>query len=292
MSHAKKLIADAYDRVASGWDRHIVPATAAVRERLLDLARLKPGERVLEVGAGTGSTALLAARRIGRKGFVLGIDMSPEMLARARRKAAQSGLKHVEFRLMDACSLDLPDESFDVVISSWGNPDPPDDARAAVLEWRRALVPGGRLCHCGEGGGYKLFPLFDQMFEEYKVRNPTPELAEKRRLAARVAEEAKRLPSFDPDDAARVVRLIESAGFVNVQPLAETFAVKLPARALLDLLLTASKSNWPFAAEYAALSREARDQFRRQVRDALRPLERSGRLTETVKVNFLLGSKL
>lgn len=119
---ASRLIARDYDRVSQVWDRSFVPATDELRRFLVDAARLQPGERLLDVGTGTGAAALLAARRVGTSGRVLGIDMSSGMLAKARAKASGRGLTNVEFRKMDATTLRLPSESFDVVISSFGTP--------------------------------------------------------------------------------------------------------------------------------------------------------------------------
>ncbi len=72
----RRVNIEEYDRVSKVWDRSFVPATDAIRRRILDDAQLKPGERVLDIGTGTGAAALLAARRVGDTGRVLGIDRS------------------------------------------------------------------------------------------------------------------------------------------------------------------------------------------------------------------------
>jgi arsenite methyltransferase len=108
------------------------------------LGRLEAGERVLDVGSGAGTDSLVAAQMVGHGGRVTGIDMTPEMLAKARAAAAEAGLENVEFLEADAERLPFDDESFDVVISN-GVIDLIPDKDAVFSELARVLVPGGRL---------------------------------------------------------------------------------------------------------------------------------------------------
>src|SRR5439155_25065205 len=108
------------------------------------LGRLDPGMTVLDLGSGAGTDSLVAAQMVGAEGHVTGIDMTPEMLARARGAAAAMGATNVEFVEADAERLPLPDESFDVVISN-GVVDLIPDKDAVFAELYRVLVPGGRL---------------------------------------------------------------------------------------------------------------------------------------------------
>jgi ubiquinone/menaquinone biosynthesis C-methylase UbiE len=115
------------------------------RQRLLSLAALRPGERVLDVGCGTGSMAILARRQVGASGGVLGIDASAEMLEWARHKARRAGLD-VEFLQAPAQALPLPDGELDVVLSTLMLHHLPRPARVRlVAEARRVLRPRGRL---------------------------------------------------------------------------------------------------------------------------------------------------
>jgi SAM-dependent methyltransferase len=108
------------------------------------LGPLAPGERVLDVGSGAGTDSLVAAQMVGPEGRVTGIDMTPEMLAKARASASQMGASHVEFVEGEIESLPFPDGSFDVVISN-GVIDLVPDKDAVFSEIARVLVPGGRV---------------------------------------------------------------------------------------------------------------------------------------------------
>ena len=108
------------------------------------LGRLEPGERVLDLGSGAGTDSLIASQMVGERGSVTGIDMTSEMLAKARAAAAEMGASNVEFVEGEAERLPFPDESFDVVISN-SVIDLIPDKDAVFAEIFRVLVPGGRM---------------------------------------------------------------------------------------------------------------------------------------------------
>jgi SAM-dependent methyltransferase len=110
----------------------------------LALGEIQPGERVVDCGSGAGADALIAARLVGPSGRVIGIDMTPEMVARAQANAGEAGLANVEFRegLLEA--LPVNDGWADVVISN-GVLNLVPDKGAALREMFRVLRPGGRL---------------------------------------------------------------------------------------------------------------------------------------------------
>jgi len=109
-----------------------------------ELGRLAPGERVLDLGSGAGTDSLVAAQMVGEHGYVTGIDMTPEMLTKARAAAAEMGAAHVEFVESEAEQLPFADASFDVVISN-GVIDLIPDKDAVFAEIFRVLAPGGRI---------------------------------------------------------------------------------------------------------------------------------------------------
>jgi SAM-dependent methyltransferase len=108
------------------------------------LGRLAPGEHVLDIGCGAGTDTLVAAQMVAPAGRVTGIDMTPEMLSRARAAAAAMGATNVDFVEGDVEQLPFPAESFDVAISN-GVIDLIPDKDAVFAEIFRVLRPGGRL---------------------------------------------------------------------------------------------------------------------------------------------------
>jgi len=110
----------------------------------LTIADLKPGETVLDLGSGAGFDAFLAAKSVGKDGKVIGVDMTQEMIKKAKKNADKMGAGNVEFRLGEIEKLPVPDNSVDVVMSNCViNLSP--DKRAVFKEIFRALKPGGRI---------------------------------------------------------------------------------------------------------------------------------------------------
>jgi arsenite methyltransferase len=107
------------------------------------LGTLTPGERVLDLGCGAGTDSLVAAQMVAPEGYVVGIDMTPEMIAKARASAAELGATNVEFLESEAERLPFEDASFDVVISN-GVIDLIPDKDVVFAELYRVLRPGGR----------------------------------------------------------------------------------------------------------------------------------------------------
>ena len=141
----KSRDAASYDSVTDEFDRFTQILTTPLAQRLISLVDPWLGERILDIGTGTGVVAFEAARRVGVGGRVVGIDLSQGMLGMARAKAARAGLSsRVEFLKMDAEALSVEDRSFGAVVSLFALFHFPDPL-AALKEMFRVLYPGGRL---------------------------------------------------------------------------------------------------------------------------------------------------
>ncbi|HZC13524.1 MAG TPA: methyltransferase domain-containing protein [Thermoleophilaceae bacterium] len=151
-----------WNTAASGWKKWsplIDKGAGPVGERLVELAHIRPGDRVLDVATGYGEPALTAARRVGPEGEVVATDISAEMLAFGRERAAAAGLENVRFLETDAASLDFPPESFDAALSRWGiifEPEP----EATVARIRGFLKHGARMA-IASWGPIDRAPMFD-----------------------------------------------------------------------------------------------------------------------------------
>ena len=160
MDSHKEEIAATFDGRARGYrdsDWHRASA-----RRLVDLCRLKPGDRVLDAGTGTGFAAFHAARQLGDHGRVVGADISQGMLSEARAEAAASSLTNVEFIQCDATSLtQFADSAFDVVTAATSLVYIP--VEEGLREWHRLLGPGGLMAFSTMAAG---FPLAARLFRE------------------------------------------------------------------------------------------------------------------------------
>lgn len=135
-----------WDGVAAGWQKWWKPierGAKKVNRRLIELAMIKSGSRVLDVATGIGEPAVTAANQLGNDGYVLAIDISPKMLAIAKQRAISLGLQDViEFKEGDIETIELPSSTFDAVLSRWGLMLLPD-LKAGLSNIYRSLKEGG-----------------------------------------------------------------------------------------------------------------------------------------------------
>jgi ubiquinone/menaquinone biosynthesis C-methylase UbiE len=132
---------EAWDRIAEGYDLYVAPQEVELANEALTLAGLKPGDRFLDVAAGTGGLSLPAARLGAR---VLATDWSLALIERFTARAREEGLASVEGRVMDCHALELEDDTFDLTGSQFGVMLVSDQARA-LREMVRVTKPGGRV---------------------------------------------------------------------------------------------------------------------------------------------------
>jgi ubiquinone/menaquinone biosynthesis C-methylase UbiE len=137
---------DQWNGVAAVWDEYsafIDSSAYVVSERMVEMAGIKEGDRVLDVACGYGEPSLTVARKVGADGTVVATDISAEMLEYGRQRAAAKDVENIEFMQSDANSLDFPAESFDAAVSRWGIIFEPDGEGTAA-KVRGFLKPGSR----------------------------------------------------------------------------------------------------------------------------------------------------
>jgi enediyne biosynthesis protein CalE5 len=138
---------DQWNKAATGWDKWssvIDESASVVSDRLVDLAGVQPGSRVLDVACGYGEPSLPAARKAGAEGSVVATDIAKVMLDFAAKRAADAGVDNIEFVESEAAALDFPADSFDAALSRWGVIFEPE-AEAALNNIRGFLKPGSKI---------------------------------------------------------------------------------------------------------------------------------------------------
>jgi ubiquinone/menaquinone biosynthesis C-methylase UbiE len=199
---------------AENYERDFVPAIAIpVSVELLRAADFQPGERVLDVGCGTGLIARSAAETVGARGSVAGIDISPDMIAVATSLPAP-GVAPIDWHQGDATALPFPDESFDVVICQLTLMFM-EDRLAALGEIHRVLAKGGRVLINTRGAIQPPFELMEQSI----VEHISPDLAGFVRMV------------FSMHDPEVHRTLLGDAGFEHVESTIHTATFDLPAPA-------------------------------------------------------------
>lgn len=133
-----------WDRTSPAWEKWAdLFSQRNDGDQYLQLGEIRSGQRVLEIGAGTGDQTLLLARAVGPEGHVVATDLSEGMLAIARTRSQAAGIDNVEFRAGHAGSLQLPDESFDAAVAGFVLMLAPEPEQVAATV-HRLLAPGGR----------------------------------------------------------------------------------------------------------------------------------------------------
>ena len=252
-----------WERMASGWERRradIDEAMAPVREWLVRELAPRPGDTVLELAAGPGDTGHAAAALIGDDGRLISTDFSAEMVEVARRRGAELGLRNVEYRAMDAESLELEDDSIDGVICRFGYMLMADPA-AALAETRRVLRPGGRL----------VLAVWRGPEQNPWVSLPGRVLVARGHMAP-AEPGAPGIFSMASDD--RSLALLGDAGFEHVR--IEEVPVRLVYRDIDDYVDFATDTGGSFATAFRGSSEDERAAMKHEIAEAFTPFEVGG----------------
>ncbi|HEV8360375.1 MAG TPA: methyltransferase domain-containing protein [Candidatus Thermoplasmatota archaeon] len=203
------LVRDQYTRMAHIYEERVVPRFAPIAARTVALAELQEGQRVLDVGCGTGLATLLAAEHVGPKGEVVGVDFSEGQLGIAAGKAQLRGLGHVQFERADATQLAF-EAAFDAAISNLGIPA---EFAPTFAGMQRALRPGGRLSVTEWARPQaEPFDTFRALLAEHLDPHPPPDIVEARAVLARRRAMFDRIGTVEGFEAA-----LRAAGFAEVR---------------------------------------------------------------------------
>ena len=254
---------DVWQAMAPGWERRraqLADALTPVREWLIGELAPRPGQTLLELGAGTGDTGFAAAAILGDGGRLLSTDFSGAMVEVARRRGGELGLTNVDYRVIDAEHVALDADTVDGVLCQSTYMLVADPA-AALAETRRVLRPGGRLALSVWGA---------------PERNPWAS------IGGRILVERGHLPPPEPDvpgvfgmaSDGRTRTLLACAGFAHART--EEVPVRFRFRDIDDYELWVRDVSGPFAIALRSLPDTERRSVKAQVAQAFAPFETAG----------------
>jgi ubiquinone/menaquinone biosynthesis C-methylase UbiE len=249
--------------MAPGWERrrdYIWETARAVGEWMVRELDPKPGDTVLELGAGPGDTGFTATALLGERGRLISTDFSPDMVEVARRRGAELGHRNVDYRVMDAERIELDSDSVDGVLCRFGYMLMANPA-AALGETRRVLRPGGRLALAVWGP---------------PERNPWAA------IGGRLLVERGHMPPPEPGapgvfsmgSEERTRALLEGAGFDDVRT--EEIPVRFAFSDVDDYVRFATETAGPFAMVIRGLSESERQAIEAQLGGAFAPFAADG----------------
>ena len=158
-----------WDKAEAFYEQYWAEQLRPAQDKLLEMAALQPGERVLDIACGTGLVTLRVAEAVGESGAVVGTDISQKMVEALKKRTAEAGLSQVVADRMEAESILLPDASFDVALCALGLMYVPEPLES-LTEMHRVLKPGGRAVAAVWGarkncGWAEIFPIVDARVE-------------------------------------------------------------------------------------------------------------------------------
>jgi len=281
LDEARALLADRWDADAEVWESRWAPVFREFATEVVRRAALKPGERLLDIGTGSGNALLLAAPLLGAEGRAVGIDKSQQMAERAKRATSSSG-PAVKVLQMDAAALDFPEGWFDAVVSNCGIPFL--GLTDALAEVRRVLKPGGRFSwaewHIDQVAAVR---ILDDVLAKHKTQNPGARLRRLRdalSVWARSASTVSTRVDFE--------RALKGLGFSAVQGATVTHTLH---SFTLDSFLDARLSRIVERMELEEMTPAVRDAFFVEARASLAHLDRAGQFEVLWPIFYLTATK-
>jgi ubiquinone/menaquinone biosynthesis C-methylase UbiE len=253
---------------AENYERFFVPAVSEpLAKDLIRHAALRPGERVLDVGCGTGIVARLAAQEVGSTGTVAGLDPNPGMLVMARSVARRP----IQWHQASAESIPSPAEAFDVVLCQMSLQFMPD-RRSSLQEMRRVLVHGGRLALNVPGSAGEMFASLAKAMEH--------------QISADAAAFVRQI--FSLHNSAELQQLVTEAGFDDTDVLEDSMTLPLPpAREFLWQYVQST----PLAAMMAQTDEKTRGELEREVLSNWQNFEEAGVMRHQQRVLTAIARK-
>lgn len=278
----KSTLTENYNALAAEYERAVVPVFRPIAKRMIQLIDLRPGWQVLDAGAGTGLIALLGAARVGKTGKMIGVDAAEKMLELARHKAEQFGFTQCEFRVGDLEALDFPDAQFNAVLSQFALHH--TDQAKSMPELARVLLVGGTLVvhEWVDTANSPTKAVFD-VLSKFCAVDAGGALALARAQSERAWDFRVKVATEQG-----ISDLAKSVGFSDVRAQVDAHPLRL---ANVDAFIDYATAAPRVIAELAALSPEARANFRDEVRQSLRPWETAQGFEWTSRVLSLVARK-
>jgi len=254
----KPLQREQWSNVAQGWQKRwaaFEQGAQPLSERMMQLAHVAPGQRVLDVATGIGEPAMTAARQVGPSGSVVAIDQAPQMLAMARERMQEAGIHTVEFIEGDAEAVTLLPDSFNAVVCRWGLMLFHDPV-GTLVHFRNSLVPGGWLVAAIWGEPSRV-PMISLPFSVLSRELGQPPLL-------------KSGPNpFALSNPTRLEQVLHDAGFANVY--SEPFTVTFEFASVDELQNHLGEVSAPIRMIMATASQEYQAEFWKKLADAAVP---------------------